>query len=245
MKNSPILLAISVSLISGSALAGSMGTPISPAWVGTISAGPVWTSSGKTQTMDLTPAIRKAWVADNSSNVIFNGEVFGGIQKKLWGVVLGQLGLALAATSDASLSGRIWDNAVPRFNNYSYSYKIQHTHVAVKGKLLADTGFWLTPWISGSLGAGFNTAHSYDNTPTCCGAVQNDNFSSHTKTAFTYTLGAGIQKALNTHWQVGLGYEYADWGSSTLGRAAGQTLNTGLTDHLHTNGFLFNLTYVA
>lgn len=56
----------------------------------------------------------------------------------------------------------------------------------------------------------------------------------------------GAQKALNQHWQVGVGYEFADWGISQLGRAAEQTQNSGLTlNHLYTNGVLFNLTYIA
>ena len=59
-------------------------------------------------------------------------------------------------------------------------------------------------------------------------------------------MGAGVQKALNNHWQVGVGYEFADWGKSTLGRSLGQTLNTGLSlNYFYTNGVLFNLTYLA
>ncbi len=77
-------------------------------------------------------------------------------------------------------------------------------------------------------------------------ALPNSNFTNHTKTAFTYTLGAGVQKALNDHWQAGVGYEFADWGKSELGRALGQTMNSGLTlNHLYTNAVLLNLTYVA
>ncbi|HHS9463875.1 TPA: outer membrane protein, partial [Legionella anisa] len=77
-------------------------------------------------------------------------------------------------------------------------------------------------------------------------ALPNPDFADHTKTAFTYTLGAGVQKALNDHWQIGAGYEFADWGKSELGRAFGQTMNSGLAlNHLYTNGVLFNLTYVA
>ena len=72
------------------------------------------------------------------------------------------------------------------------------------------------------------------------------NFASNTTTAFTYTLGAGVQRYLNPHWQAGIGYEFADWGRSQLNRALGQTLNSGLSlSHLYTNGFLLNLTYLA
>ena len=72
------------------------------------------------------------------------------------------------------------------------------------------------------------------------------NFSSHTNTTFTYNLGVGIQRVLNQNWQIGIGYEFADWGKSQLGIASGQTLNSGLKlNHFYTSGLLFNLTYVA
>ena len=152
----------------------------------------------------------------------------------------------MGATSNAKLSGNIWDDADSTFNNYSYSYQIQHTHVAIKGKLLADQGYWVIPWVSASLGVGFNDAHGFQNTPLISQAVTIPNFASNTQTSFTYTLGAGVQKILNRHWQIGAGYEFSDWGQSTLNRASGQTLNSGLnSNHLYTNGLLFNLTYIA
>lgn len=132
------------------------------------------------------------------------------------------------------------------FTLFVYRYRIQHTHIAAKGKLLAEKGYWLTPWVSGSLGVGFNRAHKFENTPTIFQALPNPNFTSHTKTDFTYTLGAGVQRALNAHWQTGVGYEFADRGKSSLQRVEGQTLNSGLSlNHLYTNGVMFNLTYLA
>jgi hypothetical protein len=51
---------------------------------------------------------------------------------------------------------------------------------------------------------------------------------------------------VNANWQIGIAYEFADWGKSELGRAAGQTLNSGLKiEHLYTQGVLVNLTYLA
>ena len=249
MSKHSFVLVLSASLLTGSAFAGTMG-PITQrpdwTWVGTFSAGPVWQSGGATQTFYLTPEIEKTYAANQSTNALFDGEVFVGLQKALSQTLQGQLGLAVAATSNASLTGVIWDDADPEFANYTYSYKLQHTHVAVKGKLLADTGYWLTPWISASLGVGFNNAHSFNNTPLIFEALPNANFSSHTQTSFTYTLGAGVQKALSAHWQVGAGYEFADWGQSQLHRAVGQIMGSGLgLSHLYTNGLLLNLTYTA
>jgi opacity protein-like surface antigen len=229
--------------------AGTMG-PVTEhpswTWVGTLSAGPVWQGSGNTQTLYLTQDIEKTYTADKSTNTLFDGEVFLGLQKALSQTFYAQLGLAVAATSNAALSGAIWDDASPEFNNFTYNYKIQHTHVAGKGKILADAGYWFIPWVSASLGVGFNDAHGFQSTPTIFEALPTPDFTSHTQTAFTYTLGAGVQKALNAHWQVGVGYEFADWGKSSLGSAAEQTQGSGpALNHLYTNGLMFNLTYLA
>ena len=249
MKKIALLGLLSAAILSHAAFAGDMGS-IEPQtkWplVGTLSVGPVWQSNGHTQTFYLAPNVEKTYAANSSTNAMADGEIFLGLQKDLPRQLQGQLGLAVGIAGNADLSGHIWDDANPQFNNYTYNYKVNHVHLALKGKVLADRGYWLTPWVSGSLGVGFNHAYSFNNTPTIFEAIPNNNFSSNTETAFTYTLGAGVQRVLNQHWQVGIGYECADWGQSQLGRASGQTLNSGLgLNHLYTNGFLFNLTYLA
>lgn len=249
MSKISVALVLSTSLLSGSSLADTMGSVTRQpdwTWVGTLSAGPVWISSNETKTFYLAPDIDKSYVANKSTSTLFDGEVFVGLQTSLPSNLKGQLGLSVAATSNAGFSGSIWDDADPAFDNYTYEYKIQHTHVAIKGTLLADTGFWLIPWVSCGFGFGFNNAHSFKNTPNIFEALPTPDFASHTETSFVYNLGAGVQKAFNTHWQVGVGYEFTDWGKSSFGRAEGQTHNPGLAlNHLYTNGLMFNLTYLA
>ena len=214
--------------------------------VATFSLGPVWENAGNTQTFYLAPNIEKTYTANHTSHALVDGEIFLGIQRPIREKLEGQIGFAVAATGNASLSGNIWDDARAQFNNYTYNYQVKHTHIAVKGKLLADRGYLVIPWINGSLGVGFNQAHSFTNTPTISEAVVMPNFENNTTTAFTYTVGAGVQRNLNTHWQAGVGYEFADWGRSQLNRASGQTLNSGLSlSNLYTNGLLFNLIYHA
>lgn len=216
------------------------------AWVATIGAGPIFENAGKTQTFYSAPEIEKTYNANRTSHTLVGGELFLGIQKSLKHQLAGQLGLAVTATDSANLSGNIWDDADLKFNNYTYNYKIRHSHVALKGKLIADKGFVFNPWLSGSLGVGFNQARDFSNTPKIFQAVVMPNFTNHTTTAFTYTVGAGVERNLNDHWRVGVGYEFTDWGKSGLSRAPGQTLNTGLAvSHVYTNGVLFNLTYKA
>jgi opacity protein-like surface antigen len=214
-------------------------------WVAAFSAGPVWENDGETQTFYLAPDIEKTYKANNETNALGDGELFIGFQHELTKTLQGQLGLTLAATTAASLSGYIWDDASPEFNNFEYNYQIQHTHLAAKGKLLIDRGYWVIPWVSVSLGVAFNHAYDFDSTPLIFEAIPLPDFSSNTTTSFTYTLSVGIQRMLDQHWQLGVGYEFADWGQSELGRAPGQTLNSGLKlDHFYTNGILFNLTYL-
>ena len=213
----------------------------------TISAGPVWATAGATQTFYLQPEIEKTYFANKSTTVLADGELFIGIQRPLTDRFYGQLGLAAATTSEAKLSGNIWDDASPVFNNYTYGYQIRHTHVAAKGKLLTDIRYYsLTPYISGSLGVGFNRARSFSQSPIIFEAVPGPNFSNNTVSAFTYTVGIGLQHVINNHLYGGIGYEFADWGKSQLSRATGQTMGTGLSlSHLYTNGIQLSLSYIA
>lgn len=226
-------------------LQDAVKTPSDFSWVTTISVGPVWESAGQTQTFTLAPGIEKTYKANGSTDSLAVGEIFLGIQDSLSERIYGQLGLAVATTANATLTGQIWDDASPEFYNYNYRYKVKHTHIALKSKLLGDAHYGLMPWISASVGVGFNTARDFTNTPNTFEAVTTPNFSSNTETALTYTLGIGAQYDLTQNWQVGLGYEFADWGKSELGRALEQTENEGIgMSHLYTRGFLVNLTYL-
>jgi opacity protein-like surface antigen len=237
---------VMIMVLVNKALAGTMG-PVMPDWnwVGSLSGGLAGARGGTTQTFYLAPEIEKTYTANKSTNTLPIGELFIGIQKILSPQWLGQLGLAGALTGNATLNGFIWDDADPLFDNFIYQYKIRNGRIAVKGKLLLD-GYWLMPWVSASLGVGFNRAHNFRSMPLIFEALPTPDFTDHTKTAFTYTLGAGIQKVITNHWQIGVGYEFSDWGRSNLGSSLGQTIGSGLAlNHFYTNGGLINLTYIA
>lgn len=211
-----------------------------------LSAGPAWEDSTATRTFFLDPNIEKTYAARKKTTTIGAGELFFGAQKRIDNRFYGQIGLDLAVAGDAKLAGDIWDDADPTFNNYAYHYDITHYQVGLKGKLLADMGYWVMPWVSASVNVGFNHSHDFNNTPYIFEAVKNPNFRNNTDTAFSYTVGAGVQKQWNQNWQVGAGYEFADWGISHLGKARGQTLNNRLgINHIYTHGLMLNLTYLV
>lgn len=235
-------------LLAPAAIAGTMGPAIPSMgnhWVMAVSGAAVWASAGKTQTFYLTPEIEKTWLAEKSNRTLPQGELFLGIQRELSAQIILQGGLALVATGNMKLGGEIWDDADPQFNNYTYRYKINHSHVAAKAKILVDKYPFVTPWISASLGAGFNRATNFSNTPVIFEAIATPDFAAHTTTALTYNLGLGIQKNLKNNLQLSLGYEFADWGQSHLNPAPQQTLNRGLAlNHLYTNALVLGLAWL-
>ena len=215
-------------------------------FVATLSAGPSWESAGRSQTLDLAPGVTKTFTTNRPTSTPITGAIFLGIQTPLPKSIQGQIGLDFTTTGSAHLSGNIWDDADPTFNNYDYQYQIKHSHVALKGKLLSNcNSLPIIPWISAAVGVGYNTAFSFSNSPTISEAITMPNFNSRTKTSFTYTLGFGVQHQLSKNWQAGIGYEFADWGKSQLapdssGNSAGLSLS-----HLYTNSLLFNFTYLG
>lgn len=220
-------------------------------WLGSLSVGASWSDAGKNQNIYLTPSIENAYVATDSTNTFANGELFLGknhsvfiknknIQYK------GQLGLALGISGNAILPGEIWSDADPEFNNYTYQYKVQHSYITIKEKIIANMGYSAMPWISGRLGLGFNRAHSFVNTPTIFEAIAMNNFSNSTESSFTYGIGVGLLKPVTKQWALGIGYEFSDWGTSSLDKAPGQSMNSGLSlSHLYTNNLKIELNYTS
>ena len=224
--------------------------PLAPSYryVAAISGGPVWATGGDQKTIQIQPVDIKTFTADKPTSTVGEVAIFLGLQHFFYPRSEGQLGIEVAAASDARLSGQIWDDENPIFNNHTYSYKVNHTHVAVKGKWLNQVANFnlVTPYLSASLGVAFNRASGFCNTPTIPEAEMINNFTTRTTNSFTYTLGVGIQRTVWNNIQVGVGYEFADWGQSNLAMAPEQIGGGGLSlDHLYTNGLMFNLTYVA
>ena len=212
-----------------------------------ISGGPAWYNAGQTQIFYLQPGFENAYVARKSNQTLASAEWFAGFSKHLITNIDGQFGVAVVTTSNASLQGQIWETADPLFDNFTYKYNIQHTHVALKSKLTSE--IWnnnLKPYVSGSVGLAWNQSMQFSMQPLLPQIVPEPPFTDYTKTAFTYTVGAGVAKEFTKHWLLGVGYELADWGHSQLGRATGQTMNSGLTlNHFYTNQLQFSISYLA
>lgn len=247
MKNRLFIFTATIILLASHVSAGTVGSTVpfkSWSWVGTISGGGFWAKGGNTQSINQAEEVFRTFATRKANNFLVAGELFAGIQTGLTERIKAQLGLALATTGSAKMQGEIWEDEDPEFNNYLYQYKVQHNRVALKAKILMDKGYKITPWVSASAGIGYNRAYSFTNNPTIFEALPTSNFNNKTQTALAYTLGIGLQKNIDTHWQIGLGYEFANWGKNELARSPEQTVGSGLhLGHLYTNGILLSLTY--
>ncbi len=246
------LVGFCVILSSFDVLAGGMDSKHeSPAWKPLLglSVGPTWASNHHVQTFNVQPDVQKSYIGNNDNNAFVTAELFLAGQKHLQTEaltkpLLGQIGFVVAWGGDADVSGDVWEDANPNFNNFNYTYKMNHTYLALKGRLLGEFASVIEPYISGSLGVGFNRAYNYIETPKIPEEVPAPNFTAYTKTAFSYTLGVGLQQAILSHFQAALGYEFSDWGQSQLGRATGQTMNQGLSlKHMYAQQIQCSLFY--
>ena len=223
----------------------------------TLSGGASWGRTGNTQTFYLQPTLLKTYKSTSSTNVYGVGDLFLGMQHRISSHFMGQLGLdlgvtntvigrAMGMTHNISNTGEIWEQANPNFDNYTYSYRVSQSRIALKGKLLMEREYYqqIAPYVTASVGAGFNRASAYGSTPKIEEESLQPPFGTNTTTSLTYALGIGLEKAMNLHWSIGVGYEFSNLGASSLDRALGQTLNKGLSlPHLYTNGIMLSLTY--
>ena len=209
-----------------------------------------WVTGNKTQNIYLQPGIAKTYTDNNDTTYFPGGEVFIGLQKPMMAYyikqpIITELGFSIVQTGNAKLSGDIWEDTNPEFNNFTYNYKISHTHVALKGRLISNSNMFVEPYASASIGVGFNRAYDFSSQAKIAGEIPSPPFNSKTTTTFVYTLGVGLQKALTTNLQIAVGYEFADWGKTQLSRANGQTLTQGLTlNNLYSNQLQLSLFYI-
>jgi opacity protein-like surface antigen len=246
--NKVVTVALGLALIN-QVFAGDGGNSIDHKWRPVVALGlsHAWSNSpGETQTIYLQPELAETWTSNSAKKKFTVGELFLGLQHNFTPTLFAQLGFAAATTTAITLNGEIWQDADPDMNNLTYSYKIKHTRLAVKGKLLTNVHQLVQPYISGSLGVGINRAYNYISTPKNHNILPEAPFASKTTRKLTYTLGAGLQRALNSHWSIGFGYEFSDWGKTSLGAALEQVSNGGLNlNHIYTNQLQFSLSFVA
>ncbi|WP_367605698.1 outer membrane protein [Legionella sp. W05-934-2] len=213
----------------------------------TVSGGPGWTKAGDTQMQYSTSTpipLFNNYIANKKWNTLGEGELYFALQHILTNYMTGRFGIAAAGSSQAKLQGTVIPSPSATVQPYTYSYRITHGRVGLKGMLLFGAqNQTFMPYIMGSFGLGMNSSHQYKETQ----IPQMPTFRSNTTTAaFAYTLGGGLEAAFNQNWHGGIGYQFADWGKSNLDSIGGQPYDEGLRlARLYTHVLQFSLTYIC
>lgn len=209
----------------------------------TVGFGAYWQGAGQSQTLQPANDVERAYTADNSNRSVVGGSLFAGVRQSVAENLELQIGPSFTRSASTTLSGAIWEDADPQFDNHSYQYDVRHTQLALKAKLALDAGIVVRPWVSAGLGIAFNESQGYTSTPKIAEAVEGARFADNTTTAFSYSLGLGVETTLTAGWHAGLGYEFSDWGKSALGSTGGQAPSLSIP-HLYTSGITLTVTYL-
>ncbi len=215
-----------------------------------LSGGPAWQSGGKTQTLTLQPVVQNTYVPNSAYTALGSGAIFLAVQTPFYKTLEGAVGVAFTGSGTAKMRGDVWQDASPNFSNFTYNYKVNQFRVAFKARVVETEPKYkfkgLQPYLSGEVGGGFNRSTGYYTTRTIDTAVLQPPFVSNTVSSVSYAFGAGLQGKVNSHFQVAVGYEFADWGKYQLGPANGQTTQARLgASNLYVNELQFSILYTA
>ena len=208
-----------------------------------LSLGPAWVSGIKEnpQRFNQDTDYEMEYLYNKTSNSpLLDAELFLGIQKAVSADIIGQLGLVTTATSIISLKGTIWEFSDPTFNNFAYKYKLSHTDVGIKGKLILKTNLFVNPYVSSNIGMNFNQTQGLAVSPLTEEETYNPPIENHRSSSFMYSFGIGVQKTINTNWQLAIGYQFKNLGQTSL-IVDGDQLSSS---ELHLNFLQFEVTYL-
>lgn len=186
--------------------------------------------------------------ADKNSNR-FSAGVFVGTEFSVHPCIDLILGLGYYVPSNFSVTGRLTQGVdEPSFNEFSYRYKISSQQLLAEGKLLWNVKRFFYPYFSVGMGAAFNTAYNYSVDVLPPFLTFSPQFSNHSTTAFTYSLGLGVDMDIYKHWRAGLGYRFSDFGKVSLG--SGQLGFAPFAprlqqDHLYTQEVMAQISYIV
>ncbi len=214
----------------------------------TLTIGPDFVQTGRAQTLTLLPPFQNHYTTTHRSQTATDFGAFVGVERAISPSLSAQLGAAAYIDTQLTTKGHVWQFGVPKFDNFTYGYHIKPIRAMLTSKLLTTLPNKpsLHPYVSGEIGAAFNRANNYRETPIVPLVTPMSPFSSHTETSFAWGIGLGMDYNVTQHVRAGLGYQFSNLGSASLGRTTAATTNQALSvSHLYTNQLRFQFTYLA
>jgi|LauGreDrversion4_2_1035121.scaffolds.fasta_scaffold23127_2 opacity protein-like surface antigen len=212
-----------------------------------LSAGPAWAKPGATQTLYVNPAYVNTYLNQSGSQTLANAELYVGFQFPLMDAFQMQFGPMVGAAGIAKPDGQILKYGLQ--NNHRYTYNVSQVRGGLRAKIFPENSYeeWIfSPYITGSGGFAYNYSYTYQNTSFSRNILDEPNFGNYGNLAFSYSVGAGLQRDITCNYRVGVGYEYFSWGKSRLAPASGQlTNNVPTINNIYSQSVIISFTYIS
>lgn len=173
-------------------------------------------------------------------------DVFLGGEFTLTNEIAVQAGLGYDVATSYNVNGRLTQGAdAPSENVYSYHYQVFNQQLQAEGKLMYKFREIYHPYALLGLGAAFNSSYGFTTSVPPFLTLTRD-FKNHLETAFTYTVGLGIDVDVAENIRLGLGYRFADLCNVNLGHSTVNTTSVAGSinqSHLYLNQVLAQVTY--
>lgn len=249
MPKSKLIIAGLSSLLAFSAHSGAIYSDdesFDNGWmkVLTLSGGVGWANPGENQTLYLAQGIYNRYIYESSSRTMGVGDLYFALQKPGYYGLWGQWGISIGGSSEARPQGVVNYNDLTDLA--SFVYRVNHAYIDLRGKLLSDPNWVVQPYLTAAIGVAYNHTYGFNTYPTVNNTISSPWFNTYTSLSFTYIAGAGLQKTINKNWQVGIGYEFSDWGKSGLGLSLEPwNLDGPHLEHIYQNAVLFSVSYIC
>lgn len=127
----------------------------------------------------------------------------------------------------------------------NYSFDIVTRQLLLEGRLYYHYSL-MHPYVLLGAGWAFNSATNYSTTFPFNLTFTRD-YNSHYTSAFSYSVGVGVEFQLATSVRLGVGYRYANLGTSSLGKSSVNSIPVGGTlsskPHIYANELMAQLTF--
>ncbi len=212
----------------------------------TISGGVAITSDmGKSATLSNIDSSTYTYSPDKSQTQgiggVFIGEEFYFSPNWFW-----QAGISYYRISSTAKGNLTQGADVMSQDHYRYDFNLVSQQVLFDNKFFLNLQEIYHPYLSVGIGAAFNHAYSYDtNVPPFL--TFTPEFSNHSTSSFSYSVGVGADVDIPCNWRLGVGYRFTDLGRVSLGDGRIDTTPISGTlkqTHFYNHEILAQLTYL-
>ncbi len=196
---------------------------------------------GGSQRLILFPPLQNDYSSNKQWKTVADFGGFLGAEFPLQGHFRMQTGVAGYGATPMPIEGSVSQSGALGPNEFTYHYKVQSSRLMLSNKILSILNKYsrLHPYITGEIGVAFNLASSYQD------ASAVPPFENSAYTSFSWALGAGGEYDLNATTRIGIGYQIADLGRTSLGIVPEATTRQTLSiPHLWSNQLRLQVSYL-